>query len=80
MGMCRPFRLPLALPGLLRRLRPRLGPLPLLPALLLLQGCQPLSGEVLHLYLVPTASGISGVSLDDSKAVAAPVLKAFNRL
>jgi hypothetical protein len=35
---------------------------------------------VLHLYLVPTASGISGVSLDDSKAVAAPVLKAFNRL
>lgn len=80
MGLCWPFRLPLTLPGRLRRLRPRRGPLFLLPALLLLQGCQPLSGEVLHLYLVPAASSISGVSLDDSKEVAAPVLKAFNRL
>jgi arabinogalactan oligomer / maltooligosaccharide transport system substrate-binding protein len=48
--------------------------------LVLLQGCQQLSQEVLHLYLVPASSSISGVSLDDSRQLAAPVIKAFNRL
>jgi|694.fasta_scaffold40630_2 maltose-binding protein MalE len=81
-----PFRLPSLLPGLLRRLKPhlahvsRLGPLPLLAVLALLPGCQQLSREVLHVYLVPASSTLSGMGLDDSKALAAPVIKAFKRL
>jgi len=76
----RASRLPFCLPGLLRRIRPRRAPLPLLAVLVLLQGCLQLSREVLHLYIVPASSTLSGVSLDDSRQLAAPVIKAFNRL
>lgn len=76
----RAFRLPFPLPGLLRRLRLCRAPFPVLAVLVLLQGCQQLSREVLHLYIVPPSSTVSGVNLDDSRQLAAPVLKAFNRL
>ena len=76
----RASRLPFPQPGLLRRLRTRRAPFPLLVVLVLLQGCQQLSREVLHLYLVPPSSSLSGVSLDNSRQLAAPVIKAFNRL
>lgn len=52
----------------------------LLAVLVLVQGCQQLSREVLHLYIVPASSTLSGMSLDDSRQLAAPVIKAFNRL
>ena len=63
-----------------RRLRLRLGPLSLLTVFALLQGCQPLTGEVLHIYLVPVSTQLSGMNLDDSRQLATPVIKAFNRL
>lgn len=73
--------LPFPLPGLLRRCRPCLAPLPLsLVVLALLQGCQQLSREVLHIYLVPASSTLSGMGLDDSRQLAAPVIRAFRRL
>ena len=70
------LRLPLHLPGLLRRF----GSLPLLAALALLQGCQQLSKEVLHIYLVPANATLSGMSRDDSRQLADPIIKAFERL
>ena len=84
MAVFRAFRLPFPLPGPLRRLRPRWSPLPLLAVLVLLPGCQQPSREVLHLYIVPTStttsSTLSGVSVDNSSQLAAPVIKAFRRL
>jgi arabinogalactan oligomer / maltooligosaccharide transport system substrate-binding protein len=74
------LRLPFPLPALLRLLRLRLGPLALLTLLGLLQGCQQLPREVLHLYLVPASTSLSGVSRDDTRQLAAPVLNAFKRL
>jgi len=55
-----------------------------LAVLVLLPGCQQPSREVLHLYIVPTStttsSTLSGVSVDNSSQLAAPVIKAFRRL
>jgi maltose-binding protein MalE len=51
-----------------------------LVALALLPGCRQLPREVLHVYLVPASSALTGMSLDDSKALTAPVIKAFKRL
>jgi hypothetical protein len=48
----RASRLPSSLPRLLRVL--------LLALLALLQGCQQVSQEVLHIYLVPATSTLSG--------------------
>ena len=72
--------MPSSSPGQLRRLRPRPGAAVLLALLALLQGCQPPPREVLHLYLVPASSTLTGVKLDDSRELAAPVIKTFRRL
>ncbi|MFM7240143.1 MAG: hypothetical protein ACKOZN_11210 [Cyanobium sp.] len=53
----------------------------MLAVLVLLPGCQQSTREVLHLYIVPTTSStLSGVSVDNSSQLAAPVIKAFRRL
>lgn len=48
--------------------------------LALLQGCQQLAREVLHIELVLPPSSLSGLSRDDSRALLDPVVKAFARL
>ena len=68
----RASRFPSSQPGLLRVL--------LLALLVLLQGCQQFSREVLHIYLVPASSTLSGVKRDDTGQLTAPVIKAFRRL
>jgi hypothetical protein len=68
----RASRLPSSLSGLLPAL--------LLAMLPLLQGCQQLSREVLHIYLVPASSPLSGVKRDDTRQLADPLIQAFRRL
>lgn len=74
-----PSLFPFSLPLIRLRRGPLLPPL-LLMALALLQGCRPPAAEVLHLYLVPADLSAAGASRALSNEMAAPVLKAFQRL